>query len=170
MTSVFGRNVYILSRICVGHLRYIFRKYFIDTKEDYVRYRIKLMNWLNLLLPHLDCCACCQCMLHFHSTSSASVCFIATLAYRRRYLVKCVYFDSFIVMKFYVCSVQHVVSLLFASLCYFLITRLMFLMFFLCLFCCCLCLLSLLCILWFCVVLCVVSPFVLSLSYFVLVY
>ena len=49
---------------------------------------------------------------------------------------QCVYFHGFIVLWLYAGSVQYVVSLLFASLCYFLITRLMFLILFLCLFSC----------------------------------
>jgi len=51
----------------------------------------------------------------------------------------------------YVGFVYNIVSLLFASLCYFLITRFLFLIFFLCL-------LSVFCILCFCIVLCIVSP------------
>ena len=51
------------------------------------------------------------------------------------------------------CAVRCVVSLLFVSICYFLITRLTFLVLFCALY-------SILCILCFCIVLCVVSPFV----------
>ena len=55
---------------------------------------------------------------------------------------------------------QYVVSLLFASLCYFLIIQLTLLIFFLCLFSCFVCLSSIFCILCFCTVLCIVSTFV----------
>ena len=53
---------------------------------------------------------------------------------------------------------QHVVSLLFASLCYFLITRLnVFFKYYFSLFSCFVYLFSILCVLCFCVVLCIVS-------------
>ena len=57
------------------------------------------MNWLDFLplppppplpLPHLGCCACWQYVLYLRSISFTSVCFIATLVYHRRYLVKCI--------------------------------------------------------------------------------
>ena len=56
-------------------------------------------------------------------------------------------------MWLYVSSVQHVVSLLFASLFYFLITRLIVLILFLCLFSRFVCLFSISCILCFFVLL-----------------
>jgi hypothetical protein len=59
-----------------------------------------------------------------------------------------------------VCSVQYAVSLLFASLCYFLITRPIFLIFVLCWFSYFLCLVSILCFLCPCNVLRIVSIFV----------
>jgi len=73
-------------------------------------------------------------------------------------------------MQLYVGSVPYIISLLFAPICYFLITRLtfinilfMFVFSFVFLF-------SILGIPCFCAALCIVSPFVLSLSYFVQVY
>jgi len=65
-------------------------------------------------------------------------------------------------MQLYVCSVQYVVSLLFASLCYFLITRLMFLNILFMFVFCFLFLFSILCILCVCTVLCIVSPSIYS--------
>ena len=73
------------------------------------------------------------------------------------------------VTELHVGSVQYVVSL-FASVCYFLITVLMFLIFFLCLFSCFVCLFSILCVLFFCVVFCIVSPFVYSYLYHIFVH
>ena len=65
----------------------------------------------------------------------------------------------FIPSPFVIRSVQHAVSLLFASLCHFLITRL-FLIFFSCSFSYFVCLLSILCFLCYCNVLPTVSPLV----------
>jgi len=57
-----------------------------------------------------------------------------------------------IVMVLYVGSVQHVISLLFASVCCFLITRLVFFNVLSCVFSCFVCLFSILCILCSCIV------------------
>ena len=61
------------------------------------------------------------------------------------------------------CSVQYVVSLLFASLCYFLITRIMFLIsVYICF--CIVFLFPILCIVCFCMVLCIFFSFCMQLS------
>jgi hypothetical protein len=60
-------------------------------------------------------------------------------------------------MVLYVGSVQHLISLLFASVCYFLITRLMFFNVLSCVFSCFIYLFSISCILYSCIVLCIVS-------------
>ena len=43
----FGHHVCVLSRICVWPLALYISKLFIDTKEHYLWYRIKLTNWLD---------------------------------------------------------------------------------------------------------------------------
>jgi len=73
--------------------------------------------------------------------------------------VKCVYSHLFVFFQLCLCSVQYVVSILFASISYFQITRFMifnilfvFVFLFVYLF-------FILCILWFCIVLFIISPF-----------